>query len=171
MYAKQGELGWIKMPMPIDPELFRQQIKAEADPEASMAQMKEYGVAYAFADDVVKDGQAYYAVNVAVDRQMMKGVMDSMTAMLGDRYSDVREIMEQMDLDMSYTVLINKVTWIQESVSMNMNLRMQVEGQTVQMRMTSQTSVRPLDSFTAPDVSGAVEMALDTGETSAPADS
>jgi hypothetical protein len=171
MYAKQGELGWIKMPMPMDPELFWQQIKAEADPEAAMAQMKQYGVVYAFADDAVRDGQSYYAVNVAVDRQMMKGVMDSMTAMLGDRYSDVREIMEQMDLDMSYTVLINKVTWIQESVSTNMNLRMQVEGQTVQMRMTSQTSVTPLDSFAAPDVSGALEINLETGETAVPADS
>jgi hypothetical protein len=166
VYVKQGSEEWIKMPMPMDPEAFQNQLRASADPEAAMAQMRQFGAAYAFADDTVKDGQEYYAINVSIDREMMQGVMDSMTALLGSAPSDVQALLKQMDLDMSYTVLINKATWIQESLTMDMNLRMQIDERTLRMRTSNQSFVTPLDSFTAPVVSGALEM---TEALSAPA--
>jgi hypothetical protein len=158
IYMKQDESGWVKMPMPVDPEIFKQRLQAQADPTAALAQMKQYGVAYAFADDVVRNEQAYYAVNVVIDQQMMKNITDSMAGMFGNASNSVQEMLNQMTADMSYTVLINKATFIQESLEMSMYIQMPIEEQTIQMTMTSQTFVTPRDSFTSPDVSDAVEM-------------
>ncbi len=187
MYINVPEQGWIVQDMPFSPELWQQQQDIQSNPIQAAQQMKEMGMFMNFGNDVTVEGQDYYVVNATLDMekfregmpQMMQQVLQGISGP-GDNPEQVKamqQMIESMEIEYYYTVLINKETLITDIIKLNARIKMDVEASQTEtgavsgselqvpkafkldMKMSGDIKVTdPGIPFNAPDVSDAMEM-------------
>lgn len=183
MYFKFPEQPWTVQDMPISPEFWQQQQNLQSNPLEAAAQVNELGGILSFSDDTVVDDKEYYVVNAVVNmdnfrdsyQQIMQQVMGSMP-LPSSESEKIEQIMEQFlqeaKIDYYYKSFINKQTFLNDIVKLDMNLDFSLDltdladsgsspdmPQTIHMKMNMQGQFRIKDvgkPFIAPDVKDAV---------------
>ena len=187
MYIKVPGQDWIVQDMPFSPEFWKQQQDLQSDPLKAAAQMKEMGILVNFGKDVTVNDQEYYVVNATLDMEKFKeGVqkliqqatqaMPQETTNPADMQQQMQKLFENAKMEYDYSVLINKKTFITDTVNFNARLELlmdnpapaKTEGQPndsqpqqikMDIKYNGNININKLGgSFTAPDVSNAVEM-------------
>ncbi|SFH29234.1 Copper amine oxidase N-terminal domain-containing protein [Desulfotomaculum arcticum] len=189
MYIKAPGQDWLVQDMPFSPEFWKQQQDIQSDPLKAAEQMKEMGILLNFGNDVTVNDQEYYVVNATLDMEKFKEgyqkIIQQATQALPQESNDTADLQQQMQklfetakLDYNYSVLINKETFITDIINFDARLEMlldnpapakaegeQNDSQPQQVKIDMKYSgniniTEPGGSFTAPDVSTAVEMKM-----------
>ena len=192
MYVKMPEQGWIVQDMPFSPEFWQQQQDIQSNPIKAAQQMKEMGMFMNFGNDVTVGEQGYYVVNATLDMEkfregmpkMMQQVVQGISGADGTQNPEQMQVMQQMlesmEIEYYYTVLINKDTLITDVIKLNARIKMDVEAPLTEeagkvgdgeqqgpeefkldMNMSGEIKITdPGMSFNAPDVSDAKAMTV-----------
>jgi len=184
MYIKMPEQGWIAQDMPFSPDFWQQQQDIQSNPIQAAEQMKEMGMFMNFGNDVTVGEQDYYVVNATLDmekfrealpqmmQQVVQGVSGTGDAQNPELNQVMQQMLESMDMEYFYTVLINKDTLITDVINLDARIKMDVEAGTVgdgeqqepkvlkiDMNMSGEIKITdPGMPFNAPDVSDAKAM-------------
>ena len=190
MYIKMPEQGWIAQDMPFSPEFWQQQQDIQSNPIQAAQQMKEMGMFMNFGNDVMVGEQDYYVVNATLDMEkfrdglpkMMQQVVQSISgpndAQNNEQAQAMQQMIESMEIEYYYTVLINKKTLITDVIKINARIKMDVEAPQTEetdevkgsepqgpkvlnmdMNMSGEINITdPGMPFNAPDVSDAKAM-------------
>jgi len=183
MYVKMPGQDWVAQDIPFNPEFWQQQMDIQSNPIKAAQQMKEMGMFMSFGNDVTIGEQDYYAVNATLDmekfNESMPDLMQQMVQGLGGQPSDdqnsgqaqlLQQMLEGMEMEYHYTVLINKETLITDVIKLDARIKMDMEmPQTEETAEQQGPKVLKLDMhmvgdlnitdpgvpFNAPDVSDA----------------
>ncbi len=139
MYIKMPEQGWVVQDMPFDSEFLQQQMDIQSNPIQAAQQMKEMGLFMSFGNDVTIGEQDYYAVNATLDMEkfnesmpdLLKQMAPGLSGANGDQDSGqaqlIQQMLEGMEMDYYYTVLINKETLITDVIKLDIKIKMDME--------------------------------------------
>lgn len=189
MYINVPEQGWIVQDMPFSPEFWLQQQDIQSNPIQAAQQMKEMGMFMNFGNDVTVGEQDYYVVNATLDmdkfregmpklmQQLVQGASGPDGVQNPEQMQAMQQMIESMEFEYYYTVLINKETLITDVIKLNARIKMDVEAPAtgeagkvdgeqqgpkvlkLDMNMSGEINITdPGMPFNAPDVSDAREM-------------
>jgi hypothetical protein len=136
MYMKLPQQEWTVQAMPFPAEFWKQQQDIQSDPIKAVAQMKEFGMLFNFANDENINGNDYYVINATMDMEkFMQGYQKIVSQIVqnlpaeGQEVGSVQEMqdlmqkmLENMVIDSYYTTYINKDTLVSDIVKFNMKI-------------------------------------------------
>lgn len=162
-----GEEGWLKMEMEgFDLDKIMEQYGSQ-NPIGTLTEMKEFGAVITQKDDQIIDGQSYGMIHIVMGKEAFTGLFDDMLAQIGtliptdgtqnnEEFDQVmRDIMENMKIDMVYNIIYDKNTFLPYKMSLNnvttMNVNVPADedkgtpAQTVQINMNQKADYLLID--------------------------
>ncbi|KGA97212.1 hypothetical protein AJ85_03465 [Alkalihalobacillus alcalophilus ATCC 27647 = CGMCC 1.3604] len=122
------------------PEEFYSEIMAlgalEVTPEEQLAMLQGFGGEI----EVTEEGD-HYILTVSGADSLIEDLADEVMSMTGAAGAEMEMIMEMMNIsDLSYSLYINKETFLQESIDMTMTMELNMEEEGISMKMIQTTS-------------------------------
>lgn len=166
MYMTMPQFGWVKMNLPgvNMQELMKQ--SGTQDAAAVLQQMKDLGMSVSLANDQERNGQKYWVINVAMGDFFKSDYFKQISKTLPTpQAGDMQKILDGMDMDLGYSVLINKQTFCTDFMDLQGKIKMDMGPDTtipahIAMDIDLKCSYTMSDfgvPFQVPDVSKAVD--------------
>ncbi|MDD4171319.1 MAG: hypothetical protein PHQ94_03690, partial [Syntrophomonas sp.] len=172
MFMTMPDIGWVKMDLEgLDIQALMKQSMAQ-DPAAAMQQIKDMGMCLSFANDQVKNDKQYWVLTGTMGGDIFKSdyfqqFSKQMPAMEQD--VDMQKLLQDMDLDLVYTIWIDKETFYDDYMDMTgkMKLNMDIpasqesQGGSMTMAMDLTASYTMSDygrEFSVPEIKDARSM-------------
>lgn len=172
MYMTMPNIGWVKMDLPMINLQDMMKQSMNQDPASTMQQMKDMGMSLAFANDEEKNGRKYWVVkskmgNDALKSDYYKKMVSQMQVPAGG--IDLREMMNSMQMDMSYSTWIDQATLYNDYITLTGKMKYTVDvpasqtstggKMTMVMDITAAYTISDYGkTFSVPDVSKAQAM-------------
>ncbi|KMK77437.1 DUF6612 family protein [Alkalihalobacillus pseudalcaliphilus] len=151
---------WLKYPDEMHDEILALG-SVEATPEEQIELLRSFGDEI----EVTEEGDSY-VLTVSGSDQNLEALADEVMSMTGAAGEEMEFLLNMMTIsDLSYSLYINKETFLQEAIDMTMTMELNMEEEGVTMTMTQTTSgtftnYDQVDTIVVPDevIDSAVEI-------------
>mgnify|MGYP001177783480 CR=1 FL=1 len=170
IFMTMPEIGWVKMDLQgLDFEELMKQSMTQ-DPATAMQQIKDMGMSLSFANDQEKNGKQYWVLNCTMGGDIFKSdyfkQISQQIPTLEPGMADIQKMLEEMDLDFTYSVWIDKETFYNDYMNLAGTMKFNMDipatevspGGSMDMAMDMKASYTMSDyglEFSTPDVTNA----------------